>query len=92
MLEHLLRSDDLAVLREALVSAALFEADLRWVEERSLELRSHRDPSVRCVAATCLGRLARIHGDVDVARVLPRLHALQQDPETAGSAETANTR
>jgi hypothetical protein len=36
-----------------------------------------------------LGHLARIHGQLDLERVEPRLRELRADPEVAGSAEDA---
>ena len=87
--ERIFESGDLHDSREALVSMALNETDWRWVQEKCLGFTSHADASVRSVAATCLGHVARIHGQLDLDRVMPRLEFLLRDPETAGYAETA---
>jgi hypothetical protein len=76
-------------IREALVSVALNEHDWRWVQEQCLTFARHDDRSMRAVAATCLGHVARIHGQLDLDRVMPILAALLKDPATAGYAETA---
>lgn len=87
--EALLGSGDPATICETLVSIAFFDPDLDWAQKKCLDFTWHSDTSVRCVAATCIGHLARIHGDVDLDLVLPRLKAMHSDPETAGYAETA---
>ena len=87
--EHAFATNDLYKLREALVAVALSEEDWRWVQERCLEFTSHEDFTVRAIAATCLGHVARIHRQIDLDRVMPRLTLLQKDPETAIYAEDA---
>jgi hypothetical protein len=76
-------------IREALVFLAMNEKDWRWIQDKCLAFTSHDDATIRSVAATCLGHLARIHKQLDLERVLPRLEALLKDPATAGYAETA---
>ncbi len=87
--ERIFASSDLHNLREALVSMALNEYDWHWVQEKCLAFTSHADASVRSVAATCIGHIARIHGQLDLERVMPCLESLLEDPATAGYAETA---
>ena len=84
-----LSSGDIEKSCEVLVAVALNEPDWRWVQEKCLEAASNADPRIRCISATCLGHLARIHGELDLARVLPVLAALCDDPETQGCAEDA---
>lgn len=76
-------------IQRALVAIALGEEDWRWVQEKCLVFTHHDEPGIRGLAATCLGHLARIHGQLDMHKVMPRLDALQRDPATAGRAETA---
>ena len=73
----------------ALVSAALNEEDWSWVQEKCLAFAAHEESSVRAIAATCLGHVARIHRKLDLNRVLPALETLRKDPATSGYAETA---
>jgi hypothetical protein len=80
---------DLHALREALVSVALGEEDWRWVQGKCLHFAAHEDPSVRSIAATCLGHVARIHRKLDLDVVMPTLEGLLKDPETEGFAEMA---
>lgn len=74
---------------EAMVALAFYEADWRWTQERCLELTHHADWTLRAIAATCLGHLARIHRTLEMDRVRPRLVELMNDPQTRGYAENA---
>jgi hypothetical protein len=87
--ERVFASRDLQKVREALVSIAFVEPDWRWVQDWCLAFTARAHCSVRAVAATCLGHLARIHGQLDTQRVMPRLELLLGDPETTAYAETA---
>jgi len=77
-------------IKETLVSVALNEPDWRWVQERCIEFANNSaEWSVRAVCATCLGHIARIHGELDLEGALRTLEALARDPRTQGYAETA---
>ncbi len=76
-------------VREVLVAIAFNESDWVWVQEKCLEFSRHPSWSVRAVATTCLGHLARIHHTLDLPRVLERLKELRADPLTADYAEHA---
>ncbi|RCG29490.1 hypothetical protein DQ384_20880 [Sphaerisporangium album] len=84
--ESLLRAmeaNDIDLIRDSLVAATLGGADdWRWVQDRCLELCDHPNLYVREVAITCLGHLARIHGTLDLDRVMPKLRELKRVPET----------
>jgi hypothetical protein len=82
-------SGDPMRVAEALVSLAFFEEDWRWVQEICLAHFSSAEASVRSIAATCIGHVARIHRQLDLQRVVPMLRALMNDPETRGYAEDA---
>lgn len=87
--ERVFGSSDLDRVRETLVCVALHEPDWRWVQEWCLRLLDHDDTTVRAVAATCMGHVARIHRQLDLERSLPALRALLYAPETRGYAESA---
>ncbi len=75
----------------ALVAIALHEPDWRWAQDRCLEFAQHPEATVRQIAATCLGHVARIHQKLDLEKVAPVLHQLLSDPElcVSGCAEDA---
>jgi hypothetical protein len=75
-----IRGNDGPTRAAALVSLAFHESDWRWVQDQCLSLFSDGDPGVRATAALCLGHIARIHRRLDLDRVLPALHRLQDDP------------
>jgi hypothetical protein len=87
--ESELESGSAQRVRDALISLALNDPDWRWVQDVCLRFASDPDASIRAISATSLGHLARIHGALDLARVLPVLRKLLEAPETAGYAETA---
>jgi hypothetical protein len=89
-LERARSSEDGPSIRAALVGLALNEGeDWRWVESQCIELLMDRDWEVRAIAATCLGHVARIHGQMDLEIAVPALRALQDDPKTASFAGDA---
>jgi hypothetical protein len=87
--ELLLRSNDEQEVQNALLSAAYYDPDWRWVQGKCLALSHHPDPRVRWMAATCLGHLARIHRQLDLELVLQRLAELKADPLVKAGAEDA---
>jgi hypothetical protein len=76
-------------IRTALVGSILGGAPRDWAERECIRLAASADSSLRQIAATCVGHVARIHGQVDVATVVPVLLALQQDLDTAPQASDA---
>jgi hypothetical protein len=82
-------SGDSARSCEALIRLALNDPDGPWVEDVALRSTESDDPNIRAVAATALGHLARIHGQVTSDRVIPALRRLAEDPQTTGRAEDA---
>lgn len=83
-LEQGLALRDEATAARALVSMTLGGEDPRWIQDRCLRLIADRDGMLRQLAVTCLGHLARIHGDLDLDRVVPVLEALVREPEGIG--------
>lgn len=88
-IELLLLSTDPTDILDALLSAAYYNPDWRWVQERCLEFLDHKECSIRGLSATCLGHLARIHKQLDLEVVLPRLAKLKDDPEIGASVQDA---
>ena len=89
--KKLLANGDRDAICLTLVSVAMFESDRRWAQAQCLRFAKHPDSFVRCVAATCLGHLARIHGAIDENDVVPVVRELlhDSDPETRGKAKDA---
>jgi hypothetical protein len=88
-IEILLRSGDARDISDALLSAAYYDAEWRWVQEQCLAFTHHSETNVRWVAATCLGHLARIHGQLDLELVLLRLSEMKTDPLVRPSVDDA---
>ena len=87
--EPLLRDPDPDVVCQALVRVVHSDVDLRWAQARCIDAASSPHLAVRQAAATCLGHLARLHGKLDTAKVMPVLRRLLADPATQGVAEDA---
>jgi len=60
--EAALASDDTEQICQALVSIAFYEQDWPWVQEQCLVLLSSKASAIRGLAATCVGHIARMHG------------------------------
>ncbi|TMR07242.1 hypothetical protein ETD83_01190 [Actinomadura soli] len=84
-----LAEKDNEAIHRALVGLALHDADGAWVQDQCLALKDHPSWDVRAIALLCLGHVARIHGTIDLDRVLPVLRSALNDPRTAGYAEQA---
>jgi hypothetical protein len=80
-LETLLESGNETAIVEALLSAAFFDHEWRWVQGTCLRFLEHADLNVRQNAVMCLGHIARIHRNLDLELVLPKLLALKADAE-----------
>ena len=85
----LLSSPEPTDILDGLLSAAYYDSDWKWVQGQCLAHLDHREHSVRGLSATCLGHLARIHKQLDLALVLPRLLLLKDDPEIGNSVQDA---
>ena len=79
--EQVFASNDSYAIESALVNIAFHDDDWHWVQDKCLGFTSHPEPPVRQVAITCLGHVARIHGKLDLAVVLPVLKKLSRDPD-----------
>ena len=88
-IETLLRTGDGSEIADALLSAAYYDSDRKWVQGQCLTFSRHEDQNVRAVSATCFGHLARIHRHLDLELVLRRLVEMRSDPLVAAAAEDA---
>jgi len=88
-IELLLRTGDGSEIADALLSAAYYDSDWKWVQEQCLTFSRREDQNVRWVSATCFGHLARIHRRLDLELVLQRLIEMGSDPLVAAAAEDA---
>lgn len=73
----------------ALLAVAFHDPDATWAQDKALGFLDFADPDVRAAAATSLGHIARIHGRIDSARVIPSLESLRNDPEIGGQVDDA---
>ena len=89
--ESAFASDDSERMAEALVNVAFHDTDWRWVQDNCLVFGRSGAAPLRYIAATCLGHVARIHGRLDLDKVMPVLKELLNDSETyvKASAEDA---
>ena len=87
--QRLLAKENREVICRTLVRVAMFESDRRWAQSQCLRFAGHKDSSIRGVAATCLGHLARIHKAIDEDEVIPVVRQLlaDSDPQTRAIAE-----
>ena len=88
-IEACLDGTDTTKIMDALLSAAYYDPDWKWVQNQCLRFLLHKDRGVRSLSATCLGHVARIHKQLDLEIVLSRLADLKQDPEIGGSVQDA---
>lgn len=88
-IERMLESGDETGTADALLSAAFYDQDWRWVQNTCLRLLDHPATVVRWNAAMCLGHIARIHKHLDAAIVIPTLQALKSDQSIGPSMQDA---
>ena len=88
-LERLLESGNQKAIIDALLSAAYYDPDWKWVQTTCLRFLDHSETDVRWNAATCLGHVARIHKKLDTEIVVPKLTALKADPTIAANVQDA---
>lgn len=85
-----LDGNDLRSAAAAMVGAVLYgDGDWKELQELYLELLSHEDRQVRTLAATCLGHVARVYGQLDEDRVVPALRHARSATDVGGTAADA---
>lgn len=72
-----------------MIALAMAEPDRPWMERQLIELMHDADGSVRSIAATAVGHLARVHGAIDLEHIVPLLESLLGDDEASGNAANA---
>jgi hypothetical protein len=82
-------SEDVEKICHTLVAVALHEIDWKWVQDKCLTFFMNESPDISGLAATCLGHLARIHGQLEKDKVIPLLKSRLNDPAIAGQIEDA---
>jgi hypothetical protein len=80
-IDLMLRSTSEIEVQDALLSAAYYDPDWKWVQDLCLEFLDQNNAHIQSLAATCLGHIARIHRQLDLHIVLPRLLGLADDPQ-----------
>ena len=90
-LDVAMASGDDASSAQALVGLVFHDDDWRWCQNKCLELLGHQSSSLRRIAITCLGHVARIHGQTDVALVRSELQRMRDDPGARGAIEDAES-
>jgi HEAT repeat protein len=79
-LEGALTGTDSEQIRAALYSAAWYEPDWRWSQNRCLKFLEDQDYLIRWAAALSLGYIALFQKQLDLEAVLPALYRAQEDP------------
>jgi hypothetical protein len=74
---------------DALVRVTFNDSEWEWVQEQCVRFIISPIPDVRRLAVTCIGHLARIHGQLDLKRVVPLLNQMRNDAELGGTVEDA---
>ncbi|WP_223874833.1 hypothetical protein [Salinispora oceanensis] len=75
---------------DAMVGAALYgDGDWKELQDLYLELLNHESCQVKALAATCLGHLARVYGQLDETRVVAALRHVRSVPNVGGAAVVA---
>jgi hypothetical protein len=69
---------------DGLLSLALYDPDWKWVQHRSLELLHDPDVDVVATAVLALGHLGRLHGQLELDRVLRELETVKANEALAG--------
>jgi len=77
-------SSETEVIITSLVAASFHLDDWRWVQDKCLTFLASSDNQLRKAAIVCLGTIARMHGELDLKKVIPILKGLEKDPLIGG--------
>jgi hypothetical protein len=88
-LDTAFRRGDPSGIHDALISAAYWDDDWRWVQDQCLSFADHDSAVVRAGAAYALGMIAVFHAKLEMDRVIPALRRLAEDPVVRPHAETS---
>jgi hypothetical protein len=87
--EKIFASNNVEEICHAMIAVALNEQDWKWVQDKCLYFFMSDNVEISGLAATCLGHVARIHGQIDKDKVMPILRSRLNEPEIAGRIEDA---
>ena len=82
-------SGDLDQTLNALLSITLYGEDWKFAQDKCLEFLEHKDLNISCLAATCLGHIARIHGKIERKKVVAALRNHLDNPALCGIIQDA---
>ncbi|MEU5872517.1 hypothetical protein AB0A73_13295 [Glycomyces sp. NPDC047369] len=81
---------ELPAALDAMVGTALHgNGDWKELQDLHLRLLEHEDHQVSALAATCLGHLARVYGQLDERKVVVALRRARTLPHISGTADNA---
>jgi hypothetical protein len=81
VVEQALREDDPDTMLRVVVAVAMHDADWRYAQDLCVRLSSHRHFNVRGNALLGFGHIARVHRQLDRARVRPIIEAALRDTD-----------
>jgi len=87
--ENIFSSNDVEKICYAMVAIAFHEQDWKWVQDKCLHFLTSANPQISGLAATCLGHIARIHGQIEKGKVIPLLQSRLSNTNIAGRIEDA---
>jgi len=73
----------------ALVAIAFHDDDWQWVQGVCLQYLESSNLEICAVAATCLGHVARIHGQIDKKKVIAAIQSKMSNENIKGTLEDA---
>ena len=86
-MEQAFLGDDPRTIHDALISAAYWDQDWKWAQDKCLEFAKSPSEVVRAGAAYAFGLIAVFHAKLEMDAVLPVLEKLREDPATRPYAE-----
>ncbi len=82
-------SKDPVDICNALIGLTYHHPDWKSIQDQCEILSSHDSIEVRSLTATCFGHIARIHGQLEINKVIPILEKLKEETEIEGIVEDA---
>ena len=84
-IENELKSQDTRRQITALLSAALYQPDREWVEDRCVRFLKSPSMDLKYAAIVSISHLARLHRQLNLERVIPLLDGVAaKEPDLAG--------
>jgi hypothetical protein len=89
MVERAITDDDPDALLRAVIAVSMYEKEWKYAQDVCVRLSNHRHFNVRGNAVLGFGHIARVHGNLDRALVMPIILAAlnDQDGYVRGHAE-----